>query len=71
MLHNLEAKILQSQIKRRYIEFAENISHPYLQSVIDHVNGRMESTELISFLSVFDPRHLPDKQKELFIKEGI
>ena len=38
---------------------------PYLQSVIDHINGKMESTDLISFMSVFDPRHLPDKEEEL------
>ena len=40
----------------------EKVYHPYLQCVIDHINGRMESTELISFMSVFEPRHLPDEE---------
>ena len=45
--------------------FVEKVYRPYLQSVNDHINGRMVSTELISFMSVFDPCHLPDKEEEL------
>ena len=40
-------------------EFLIKVYQPYLQSVIDHINVRMESTELISAMSVFDLRHLP------------
>ncbi|KAI6661012.1 hypothetical protein LOD99_13735 [Oopsacas minuta] len=38
-------------------EFLYKVYRPYFQSVIDHINVRMESTELISAMSVFDPRH--------------
>ncbi|KAI6651120.1 hypothetical protein LOD99_5471 [Oopsacas minuta] len=34
-------------------------------SVIDHIHVMMESTELISTMSVFDPRHLPSTEEEL------
>ncbi|KAI6649896.1 Zinc finger protein [Oopsacas minuta] len=44
-------------------EFLHKVYRPYLQSVIDHINVRMESTELISAMSVFDPRHLPGQKK--------
>ena len=46
-------------------DFERNVYRPYLQSVIDHINGRMESTDLISSMSVFDPRQLPGTEKEL------
>ncbi|KAI6658864.1 E3 SUMO-protein ligase [Oopsacas minuta] len=46
-------------------EFLHKVYRPYLQSVIDHINVRMESTELISAMSVFDPRHLPGTEEEL------
>ena len=46
-------------------EFLYKVYRPYLQSVIDHINVRMESTELISAMSVFDPRHLPGTEEEL------
>ena len=45
--------------------FVEKVYCPYLQSFIDCINGRMESTELNSFMSVFDPRYLPDKEEDL------
>ena len=45
--------------------FLRKVYCPYLQSVIDHINARMESNDLISSMSVFDPRHLPDTEKEL------
>ena len=50
-------------VKKTYFE--QNVYRPYLQSVIDHINGRMESTDLISSMSVFDPRQLPGTEKEL------
>ena len=34
-----------------------------MQSVVDHINRRMESTDLISAMSIFDPRHLPTEDK--------
>ena len=43
-------------------DFQQNVYRPYLQSVID---GRTESTHLISPMSVFDPRQLPSTEKEL------
>ena len=46
-------------------DFEQNVYCPYLQSVIDHINGRMESTDLIFSISVFDPRQLPGTEKEL------
>ena len=45
--------------------FVVKVYHQYLQSVINHINGGMESTELISSMSVFGPCHLPSKEKEL------
>ena len=33
--------------------------------MIDHIGGRLESTDLISSMSVFDPRHLPDNEDKL------
>ncbi len=45
--------------------FLQKVYRPYLQSVVDHINARMQSTDLISSMSVFDPRHLPDTEEEL------
>lgn len=45
--------------------FLQNVYRPYIQSVIDHISGRLESTDLISSMSVFDPRHLPDDEDKL------
>ena len=45
--------------------FLQNVYRPYIQSVIDHISGRLESTDLISSMSVFDPRHLPDNEDKL------
>ena len=45
--------------------FLQKEYRPYLQSVIDHINGRMESTDFLSSTSVFDPRHLPDTEERL------
>ena len=44
-------------------EFLQRVYRPYLQSVIDHINGRLESTDLVSSMSVFDSRHFPDIEK--------
>ena len=43
--------------------FLHKVYRPYLQSVIDHITARMESNDLISSMSVFDPRHLPDTEE--------
>ena len=45
--------------------FLQKVYRPYIQSVIDHINARMGSTDLLSSMSVFDPRHLPDSEEEL------
>lgn len=34
-----------------------------MQSVVDNISRRMESTYLISAMSIFDPRHLPTEDK--------
>ena len=46
-------------------EFLCRIYRPYLQSVINNINARMESTDFISSMSIFDPRHLPSSGREL------
>ena len=35
------------------------------KSVIDHINSRLESSDLVSSISVLDPRHLPETEEEL------
>lgn len=45
--------------------FLQNVYCPYVQSVIDHIRGRTECTDLISSMAVFDPRHLPDDEDTL------
>ena len=45
--------------------FLQEVYHPYLQSVIDHIRGRIECTDLISSLAVFDPHHLPEDEDNL------
>ena len=45
--------------------FLQEVYRPYLQSVIDHIRGRIECTDLISSMAVFDPRHLPDDEDNL------
>jgi len=46
-------------------QFLQCVYRPYIQSVIDHISGRLESTDLISSMSVFDPRHLPSDEEKL------
>ena len=56
-----------SQLGARNIEITESVKtqflqkvyRPHIQSVIDHINASLESTDLVSSMSVFDPRHLP------------
>ena len=43
--------------------FLHKVYRRYVQSVVDHINRRMESTDLISAMSIFDPRHLPTDDK--------
>ena len=38
--------------------------YPYLQNVIDNFNARTKSTDFISSMSIFDPRHLPSAERE-------
>ena len=38
---------------------------PYIQSVIDHISSRMEYTDLLSTLSVFDPHNFQRTENEL------
>ena len=45
--------------------FMSDIYQPYVQSVIDHISSRMQSTDLTSAFSVFDKRHLPGEEKDL------
>ena len=35
------------------------------KSVIDHINSRLESSDLVSSISVFDPQHFSDTEEEL------
>ena len=43
------------------VSFLQTVYRPYNQSVIDHINARVESTDFISSMSVFDPHQLPKK----------
>ena len=45
--------------------FLQEVYRPYLQSVMDHIRGRIECTDLISSMAVFDPHHLPDDEANL------
>ena len=59
------AKLGSKHIEEEKSAFHHKVYRPYLQSVIDHITARMESNDLISSMSVFDPRHLPDTEEEL------
>ena len=43
--------------------FLHKVYRPFVQSVVDHINRRMESTDHISAMFTFDPRHLPTEDK--------
>ena len=53
--------------------FLQKVYRPYLQSVTDHINGRMESTDFLSSMSVFEPRYLPNSEEKLhnYVEEKI
>ena len=38
---------------------------PYIQSVIDHITSRLQSSDVFSAFSVFDPSNLPDSEESL------
>ena len=42
--------------------FLSNVYRPYIQSVIDHIR-RLNSCDLVSAFSVFDPSNLPDSEE--------
>lgn len=50
---------------RRKCHSIQRVYQSYIQSVIDHINARVESTDFISSMSVFDPHHLPKKEEVL------
>ena len=39
--------------------FTSKIYCPYIQSVINHITSRMDSSDIYSAFSIFDPSHLP------------
>ena len=43
--------------------FLLKVYRPYVQSVVDHINRRMESTDLNSAMSIFDTRHIPTEHR--------
>ena len=45
--------------------FLSRIYRPYIQSVIDHISSRMESSDIFSAFSIFDPIHLTDSEESL------
>ena len=53
------------------IQFLQTVYRPYIQSVIDHIRNRMECTDLVSAMSVFDPRHLPKTELQLSPNYGM
>ncbi len=45
--------------------FIQTVYKPYIQSVIDHITSRMRSSDVFSAYSIFNPRHLPEEEKNL------
>ena len=45
--------------------FIANVYRPYIQSVIDHIRTRLQSSDVFSAFSVFDPSNLPDSEESL------
>ena len=45
--------------------FNDTVYCPYIQSVIDHISKRMETSDTFSAFSVFDPCHLPSSEGNL------
>ena len=46
-------------------QFISKVYNPYIQSVIDCVSFRLESSEVYCAFSLFDPRHLPTREDQL------
>ena len=53
----------QSCLEEEKNLFLHKVYCPYMQNVVDHINGRMESTDLISAMFIYDPQHLPTEDK--------
>ena len=47
------------------VSFLSKVYRPYIQSVIDHISNRMESCDIFSAFSIFDPVHIPDSEESL------
>ena len=58
-LHGSKKIVVKNEEK---VSFLQRVYRPYIQSVIDHINARVESTHFILSMSVFDPCHLPRKK---------
>lgn len=63
-MHCLDLETSYSHRKIRLHSFSKFIK-PYIQSVIDHINARLASTDFISSMFAFDPRNLPTTEEEL------
>ena len=46
-------------------EDTSQIYRPYIESVIDDISSRMESSDILYVFSIFDPIHLPDSEVSL------
>ena len=46
-------------------DFMRTTYRPYIQSVIDHTSSRLNSSDVYSCFSIFDPCLLPDKEEDL------
>ena len=46
-------------------QFIQKVYHPHIQSVINRIKSRIEKTDLISTMGVFDPKDLPDDESKL------
>ena len=46
-------------------QFVQNVYRLYIESVINHIKSRIEKTDFISSMAVFDPKHLHDDESKL------
>ena len=60
-LGQLEIQITESDSK----SFIQGVYNPYIQSVIDHITSRMQSSDVFSAFSIFNPLCLPNEEKDL------
>ena len=44
-------------------QFVQKVYRPYIESVINNIQSRIEKTDLISSMAVFDPKHLPNESE--------